>query len=41
MKKEKEFKTYLENKFTIDNNVNEHLANVNYFNDWFKQNSIS
>lgn len=40
MKKEKEFKTYLENKFTIDNNVNEHLANVNYFNDWFKQNSM-
>ena len=40
MKKEKEFKTYLESKFTIDNNVDHHLDNVRYFNDWFKQNSL-
>lgn len=40
MKKEKEFKTYLERKFTIDYNVKQHLSNVRYFNDWLKQNNM-
>lgn len=40
MKKENEFKTYLESKFANNNNVGHHMANVRYFNDWLKENSM-
>lgn len=40
MKKEAEFKTYLQSKHAFDYDVEQHISNVNYFNTWFKQNSM-
>jgi site-specific recombinase XerD len=41
MKKEKEFKAYLESKCKLDYDVSEHISNVNYFNVWYKLNSMT
>jgi integrase/recombinase XerD len=41
MKKETEFKAYLESKCKLDYDVQEHIKNVNYFNDWLKANLMS
>jgi site-specific recombinase XerD len=38
MKKKKEFEMYLQNKFAFDYDVQQHMNNLGYFNDWLTEN---
>jgi site-specific recombinase XerD len=41
MKKKKEFENYLEQRFALDYEVQQHLNNTSYFNDWLNVNQSS